>query len=227
LVSLPGVAFSKKKESGIVKRMVDDVLLVRETEQTLPNLVSAVAAGDIAACIESRKKIFELEYKAAALQRELSTKVAEGAFFGGVREDILNLIVKIHDIADRTKDAARMITLARVTDAKAIEVLRSEDMKQFLANLDNAVVALKGLIEAFAIDRKTVLERVHNVEEYEEAADVFKQNMLVALFAKTDGGTDPVTLILVRDFLFCADDVADRSENASDVALILVAKGYG
>jgi uncharacterized protein len=226
LVRLPGVTFSRK-EGIIVKRMVDYVILVRETEQTLPILVAAVAAGDVPACVESRTKIFNLESSSAAVARELSTLIAEGAFFGGVREDMLNLITKIHSIADKAKDAARLITLARVTDARAIDVLRSEDMKQFLANLDKAVVALQGLIEAFAIDRKTVLERVHNVEEYEEEADTFKQHMLVALFEKSHGEIDAVTLILVRDFVFCADDVADRSEDASDIALVLVAKGYG
>jgi len=226
LVSLPGVTFSRK-ESTIVKRLVDYVLLVRQAELVLPDLVSAVAGGNATECLASRDAIFQLESKAAAMSRELSTEIAEGAFFGGVREDMLNLISKTYSIADKAKDAARLITLARVSDAGAIELLRSEDMKQFLANLDKAVVALQGLIEAFAIGRKTVLERVHNVEEYEEAADTFKQNMLVALFQRSDGGIDPVTLILVRDFLFCADDVADKSEDASDVALVLIAKGYG
>jgi predicted phosphate transport protein (TIGR00153 family) len=226
LVSLPGVTFSRK-EGTIVKRMVDNVRLVRETEQALPSLVSAVADGDVAACLDSRNRIFELESRAAAVRRELSTLIAEGAFFGGVREDMLNLIGKIHDIADKAKDAARLITLARVTNPKAIEVLRSDDMKQFLANLDMAVVALQGTIEAFAIDRKTVIKRVHTVEGYEEVADTFKQHLLVALFEKSEGGIDPLTMILVRDFLFCADDVADRSEDASDVAIVLVAKGYG
>ena len=226
MVRLPGVTFSTK-ESAIVKRMVDDVRLIRETEQTLPGLVSAVAGGDSAACQERRDRVFDLESKAAAVHRELSTQIAEGAFFGGVREDMLDLIGKIYAVADKAKDAARLITLTRVTDATAIEVLRSEDMGQFLSNLDRAVLALQGIVEAFAMDRRTVLERVHSVEEYEEAADTFKQNMLVALFEKSQGGIDPVTLILVRDFLFCADDVADKSEDASDVALVLVAKGYG
>jgi predicted phosphate transport protein (TIGR00153 family) len=226
LVSLSGVSFSRK-EGTILKRINEDLLLVRETEQELASLVSAVAESDLVACRERRNRTFDLESKADDLHRELSTQIARGAFFGGVREDMLNLIAKIDDIADKAKDAARLITLARVTDAKALEVLRSEDMKQFLANLDLAVVALQRLVEAFAIDRKTVLERVNVVEEYEKTADTFKQNMLVALFEKSSGGIDPVTLILVRDFLFCADDIADNAEDASDVALVLVAKGYG
>lgn len=226
MVTLPGVTFSRR-EGTIVKSMVADVRLVRETEQALASLVSAVAEGDLRACLESRNRVFELESKAAAVRRDLSTLIAEGAFFGGVREDMLNLIGKIHDIADKAKDAARLITLARVTNPKAIEVLRSDDMKQFLANLDMAVAALQGIIEAFAIDRKTVIERVRTVEGFEEAADTFKQNLLAALFEKSQGGIDPLTMILVRDFLFSADDVADKSEEASDVAIVLVAKGYG
>lgn len=224
-MSLPGVSFSKK-EGDIIHQLQDDLLIVRETEQAIPGLVAAVAEGDVAACRSRRDLIFELESKAADSKRDLSMRIAQGAFFGGVREDMINLLDKIEKIADKAKDAARLITLAEITDAKARDILRSEDMRQFLANLDLAVVALQRLIEAFEIDRKTVLERVHAVEEYEEDADSFKQNILAALFEKSRG-IDPVTVILVRDFVFCADDVADNAEHASDVVLVLVAKGYG
>ena len=209
-------------------RRVQDILSVaREAEQEIPGLVAGVAEGDRASCWSRRNKIFDLEAKADAEHRDLSSQIAEGAFFGGVREDILNLIEKIHEIADKAKDAARLITLMEITDEKARGVLKSDDMKQFLGNLDLAVVALQRLIEAFEIDRKTVLERVRKVEEYEEAADAFKQNVLAALFEKSRGGIDPVTLILMKDFLFSADDVADNAEHASDIVLVLVAKGYG
>lgn len=226
MVSLPGVAFGNR-EPSILKRMLEDVTLVRQTELALAGLVGAVARGDMASRLEKRTAVFELESEAAALHRELSTQIAEGAFFGGVREDILDLIAKVYSIADKAKDAARLITLTDVTNADAISLIRSDDMKQFLTNLDNAVVSLQSVIEAFGIDRATVLERVHVVERYEEEADTYKNNMLMALFQRDAGAIDPVTLMLVRDFLFCADDVADRAEDASDVAIVLVAKGYG
>jgi len=225
LVTLPGIGFGRK-EGTIIRRLQDDLLIVRETEQEIAGLVAAVAEGDVPSCRSKRDRIFDLEAKAADAKRDLSTQIAEGAFFGGVREDMINLLDKIEKIADKAKDAARLITLAEVTDASARDILRSEDMRKFLENLDLAVVALQRLIEAFEIDRKTVLERVHAVEEYEEAADSFKQNILSALFERSRG-IDPVTVILVRDFVFCADDVADNAEHASDVVLVLVAKGYG
>ncbi len=226
MVSLPGVSFSRK-EGAILSALQANLRLVRETEQEIPGLVAAVAEGNESACRNRRARIFELRLKASASYRDISRQIAEGAFFGGVREDMISLAENVYKIADKAKDAARLITLAKITDGKAIAVLRSDDMRQFLANLDLAVDALQRLVEAFRIDRKTVLERVHTVQQYEEAADTFKQNMLAALFEKSDGGIDPVTVILVRDFLFCADDVADNAEDASDVALVLVAKGYG
>jgi predicted phosphate transport protein (TIGR00153 family) len=226
LVRLPGVAFGRK-ETMIVDGLKQNLALVRQTEQELSSLVLAVAKGDSASCIEIRGKVFDLEAKSAAMHRELGTQIAEGAFFGGVREDMLNLVDRIHKIADKAKDAARLITLTEITDAKSLRVIRSEDMEKFLESLDKAVVALQRLIEAFEIDRKTMLERVHSVEEYEEAADTFKQQMLESLFERTRDGADPLALIMVRDFLFSADDVADGAEDASDVVLVLVAKGYG
>jgi predicted phosphate transport protein (TIGR00153 family) len=226
LVSLPGVTFSRR-EGPMIRRLQEHLRLVREAEQEIPGLVEAVAKGDGISCRSRRDRIFELESKADVVHRELSTQIAEGAFFGGVREDMLNLLEKMDTIADKAKDAARLITLTEIKNAKVKEVFRSEDMRLFLANLDMAVVALQRLIEAFEISRKTIIERVHTVEEYEEAADTFKQNVLAALFEKSLGEIDPVTLILVRDFLFCADDIADNAEDASDVVLVLVAKGYG
>jgi predicted phosphate transport protein (TIGR00153 family) len=225
MVSLPGVTFGRK-EATILRAVREGLLIVRETEQEIPPLVAAVADGDAASCRSRRGRIFQLESKAADAKRDLSSQIAEGAFFGGVREDMINLLDKIEKIADKAKDAARLLTLAEIADTEAREILRSEDMRQFLASLDMAVVALQRLIEAFEIDRKTILERLHAVKDNEEAADTFKQKILAALFERSRG-IDPVTMILVRDFVFCADDMADNAEHASDVVLVLVAKGYG
>lgn len=226
MVTLPGVTFSRK-EGAIIERLKEDLGVVREAEQQLPNVVAAVAKGDVASCLAARDRIFQLEDKADEVRRELSTQIAQGAFFGGVREDMLGLLEKIDNIADKAKDSAQLITLTEVSDPKARSVLASDDMRDFLANLDAAVVALQQTIGAFEKDRKTILGLVHEVEKYEEAADDSKHRMLRTLFDPSGGKMDPVTLILVMDFLFSADDVADNAEDASDVVTVLVAKGYG
>lgn len=223
---VPGVTFSRK-EGTLVKRIYDDLQIVRDVENRIPALVEAVAAGNGQLAYQIRDKMYESETKADEVHRELSTAIAEGAFFGGVREDFLELLEKIDNIADKAKGAAQLITLTDIIDPKACGVLRSDDMKQFLSNLDLAVESLQQLVKGFEIDRKTIMERIHLVEQYEQAADDSKHKMLKALFDGTGERIDPLTLLLVRDFLFCADDVADNAEDASDVVLVLVAKGYG
>jgi uncharacterized protein Yka (UPF0111/DUF47 family) len=70
------------------------------------------------------------------------------------------------------------------------------------------------------------VSRVHRVEEFEELADTMKDALLRELFRYPRIG-DTLAIIQLRDFLFAADDVADNAEDASDVILVLVAKGYG
>ena len=51
------------KETTIVDRLKQNLAVVRQTEQELPGLVSAVAKSDFASSRESKGKVFELEAK--------------------------------------------------------------------------------------------------------------------------------------------------------------------
>lgn len=170
--------------------------------------------------------VFDAETEADEIHRGLSLKIAEGAFFGGVREDILNLLERIDDIADAAKDAARFLESDSQLLSQAPTILGTENMRLFCADLGSAVAALTDLVKALEVNKKEALSKVHTVEAFEEAADAHKAALLKELFAG-ERSMDPVTVIQLRDFIFVADDVADRAEDASDVILILIAKGYG
>ena len=205
-----------EKHIAIVKRSVDD----------FAKLVDAVARG----AAEDAKLFFDgviaCEKEADEVHRMLSTEIAEGAFFGGVREDMLGLLENIDSIADSAKDASRVLEAQWRLDSFAIALLRSEAMSQFVANLRSAVNSLGDLVAAFRTNRKEMLSRVHDVEDFEESADSNKDQLIKQLFQSTEH-PDPITVIQMRDFIFVADDIADNAEDASDVVLVLVAKGYG
>ena len=62
------------------------------------------------------KNVFEiekLEKKADEIHREIVNSICEGVFFGGIREDILNLLEKIDNIADSAKDSAKILILRK------------------------------------------------------------------------------------------------------------------
>jgi len=143
-----------------------------------------------------------------------------------VREDIINLIQTDDHIADSAKDAARLLVIGSEADHGYLELLKSEHMSSFQGNLLSAVTALEALIQGLQVDRSAVLARVRAVEDFEEAADTEKDQLLRQLFSKPRT-MDPVSIIELRDFIFASDEIADNSERASDVVLVLVAKGYG
>ena len=225
MVSLSGFSINRR-ERAILDGVGSHLGAVKRSVEDFGGLVDSLSSGDAASAGRFFDAVMGDETKADTIHRDLSLRVANGAFFGGVREDILALLEKIDDIADSAKDASRLLNVELGMDGPAIELLRSDGMRLFIADLKGAVSALENLIAAFTISKKEVLARVHSVEEFEESADSRKDVLLRELF-KDASKLNPVTVIQLRDFIFVADDIADNAEDASDVVLVLIAKGYG
>jgi hypothetical protein len=224
-VKLRPFSFINRKESKVVLELEGYFRIVQKTVEAFAALVKTMADSDQA----EAKRLFQLvldgESEADAVHRTLSMAIAEGAFFGGIREDILNLMETMDNVADSAKDAARFLESEEDLDDFALSLLKSDEMRLFVSNLQSAVGALGDLIAAFNLGRKELLSRISAVEEWEEAADTSKDQLMKRLF-KSSANPNPVTVIQMRDFLFVADDIADYAEDSSDVILVLAAKGY-
>ena len=217
---------SFRKERAILEGVRRHLEIVGQSVQSFSDAVGAAARGDAADTAREIEKVFAKETEADTVHRELSLEIAEGAFFGGVREDILNLLEAIDNIADSAKDAVRFLSSDSALSEEGRAVFQSAHMERFLSNLRSAFEALRTLVAAFDLGKKEILSKVHAVEEFEEDADSEKDALLKELFGRA-GSMDAVTVIQLRDFVFIADDIADNAEDASDVILVLVAKGYG
>lgn len=214
-----------RKENDILDGIEKHIATVERTVESFGQLVDAAAKGTTTDAKVFFGAVIAGEKEADGVHRALSMRIAEGAFFGGIREDILNLLEKIDNIADSAKDASRFLEAEGSLDAFAVSLLNSEAMNEFVANLKSAVHSLAYLVVAFRNSRKEMLARIHTIEEFEEAADSNKDQLMGQLFANT-AQPNPITVIQMRDFLFVADDIADNAEDASDVVLVLLAKGY-
>lgn len=215
-----------KREREVFNGVLLLLKTVSDTVESFESSVSLLAEGKTQAADAMVGKVFDGETKADGIHRDLNQKIAEGAFFGGVREDILDLMEKVDNIADSAKDAARFLSSDSSLAVEAKDRLGSPDMKRFLAALRASVTALTSLVGALKHGKKEALSKVEAVEDFEEEADTHKDALLKALFA-ADRSMNPVTVIQLRDFIFVADNVADNAEDASDVILVLIAKGYG
>lgn len=218
--------FLNRKENEIIDGIKKHLGVCKETVTEFTKLVFAVGEGDEATAARCYQGVLDLEMKADGVYRGLSVKVAQGAFFGGIREDILGLMKTIDTIADTAKESGRFLTLGKVKDEDARDLLHSPEIARFMESLLAAVSSLQELIAALDSDKDAVLSKVQRVQKAEETADEAKLPILKKLFEEA-GQINPVTVIQLRDFVFAADNIADNSENASDVVLVLVAKGYG
>lgn len=218
-------SFIGRKESKIIQEIEDYFRIVRKTVDGFSSLVKKMADRDQTEAKNLFQLVLDGESEADSVHRTLSMAIAEGAFFGGIREDILNLLETMDNVADSAKDAARFLESEEDLDDFALSLLGSNEMRAFVSNLQSAVGALGDLIGAFELGKKEILSRIAAVEEWEEAADSSKDKLMRQLF-RSSSNPNPVTVIQMRDFLFVADDIADYAEDASDVILVLAAKGY-
>lgn len=217
------------RERSILEDIATHLAMVKECVVAYQYLVTNCAQTEDRSrpSRELLAQVFSLEAKAKEKRRAISGRIAEGAFFGGVREDILNLIQTDDKIADKAKDAARLLAMTIDARPEMRTILGSEHMTGFQKNLLASVTALESLIQALREDDKHgILSKVRAVEDFEEAADTEKDHLLRSLLDSPDT-VDPVSIIEMRDFIFASDDIADNAESASDVVIVLVAKGYG
>jgi uncharacterized protein len=221
-----GFLSGRGRERKVFEGILSLLDTVSKTVDSFEASVSATAEGDAQLASATVNEVFDSETRADEIHRDLSMKIAEGAFFGGVREDILDLMEKIDNIADSAKDAARFLASDSRLGLEARPTLGSSNMKLFMADLKKAVAALIDLVKALESGKEAALSKIHVVEDFEEQADTHKDALLKELFNSAET-MDAVSVIQLRDFIFISDDVADSAEDASDVILVLIAKGYG
>jgi hypothetical protein len=217
---------SFRREGAILEAVRRHLGVVDQTVDAFCDAVGAAAMGDRTGASNQIEEVFRGETEADAIHRELSLKIAEGAFFGGIREDFLDLLESMDNIADSAKDAVRFLSSDTALTGEGRAIFQSDNMRRFVTNLRSSVDALETLTAALGHGKKEILSKVHSVEEFEEEADSDKDALLKELFDKANS-MNPVTVIQLRDFIFVADNIADNAEDASDVILVLVAKGYG
>lgn len=170
-------------------------------------------------------EIDRLETRADEIQREIVSRICEGAFFGGIREDLLNLLEKVDNIADSAKDAAKILKVRRLGDHIMSHLFENDDLFEYLLNCTLAVRKVKEVISGLRKGKDAALEPIKLVEEYEEKADDIKTGILKRIFERADQ-FDVLSVVQIQNFINIADNIADNAEDATDIVLILIAKGY-
>lgn len=213
-------------ENEVLDIVISNLDFSIETARHLTNLVDSLKNQDRTKAAEDAKIIGDMETKADGMHQRAVETISGGSFFGGIREDILGLLEDIDNIADAAKDSSRIFS-QRTIPFETVDYLFKSDVSSFIQKLIDTAEELKVAILALSEKdaKKKVLELATKVERREEEADEIRATILDNLL-KNEIKADPLDIILLKQFLEVADDVADSSEDASDVLLVLASKGY-
>jgi predicted phosphate transport protein (TIGR00153 family) len=213
-------------EKDVLNLVVTNLDFSVETARGLVKLVDSLKNHDKPSALTAAKSIGEMETKADSMHQKAIEKISSGSFFGGIREDFLEMLEAIDNIADAAKDSSRVFSQRNIPP-EVIAYLFKADVRSFIDKLIQTDEALKEAVQALGEkDAKTkVVELAAKVERKEEEADDLRARILDNLL-KNEIKADPLDIIMLKEFLEIADDVADSAEDASDVLLVLIAKGY-
>jgi predicted phosphate transport protein (TIGR00153 family) len=216
--------FFSSGEKRILGNVVANLDVSIDAARHLMKLVSSLQKYDYEDVDAEYGIIASLEEKEDVMHRSLVREIAMESFFGGIREDFLNLLERIDSIADEAKDAAKIVHQRKIPK-DTVDYLFRGDVSLFISTCVKTAELLRDSVLALEKSKTEVLSLVEAVEKSEEEADAIRYGILENLLKNEING-NVLDIILLKDFLNTADDVADNSEYGSDVMQILVAKGY-
>jgi len=216
--------FLSRGEHEILNQV--SVMLATSVESTrhLLALVQSLKKYDYDLVNKEYETIVTLEGETDRQNRSLVREICTGSFFGGIKEDLLNLLELIDNVADSSKGAGEIFH-ERQIPKPVIDYLFKEDVELFVSTCIATAELLGEDIKALERSKSEVLSLAEKVEESEERADEIRYRIIKHLF-KNEIDAKSLDIVMLKDFLVTADDIADNSEHGSDVLLILVAKGY-
>jgi predicted phosphate transport protein (TIGR00153 family) len=203
---------------ALLKRHVE--LSLRASVQ-VQDVFDRLAAGDHASAYVSYLEVDKVETEADGVHRELVDKLSTGVFFANLGTDLMSLAEKVDGVADSAKAAAKILIQRRLEAAELAPI--REKVTELLAVTAKAVSSLETAIESLGREIGELVMHAHEVEEYEESADVLKEALIEHIFTLD---LQVLSVIQLREFVNMVDNVSDNAEDGADVLYILVSKGY-
>jgi len=213
-----------KREKRVLDLISQHLAMVQRCGKELEQMISSIEQMNWVLVKDQAEIISRYESMADDLHREAVIQIAQGAFFAGMREDFLDLLEKIDEIADASQDAARVIADAPV-ERRVLDYLfaGNSTIRQLVEGIDTGVATLAQSVEALRTNADVAVNKAFEVERIEEAVDQVKAE-LIARLSEHRLEINVLTYLQLREFIFKLDEVADAAENCSDLVITIVVK---
>lgn len=180
----------------------------------LKESVGALCEGQPEETRRLHEQLAAAEHEADELRRDLLAKLSQGILLPPDRQDLVQLVTLLDDVADHAHGASRLLALLHEVPAGF-----ADDLRLFASMLTEAVGVLDQALHALSEGQaRDALEACTKVETIEENADRLKSEMLGRLFfAEMHAGT----LLLMHDLIEAMENTADHAEDTADLVRVL------
>ncbi len=216
--------FSKGKGNNMQELLLEHTLLVLNSVDNFQKMIESLRLLDLENAGKFEEMVEKFETEADEVHRENVAQICRGSFFGYLREDILQFMEMTDSVADSAKEASRALTLRRVPEQMLAKFL-TDTVMNYVNESANTAKSLLDVIKSLNMKRDIVMEKVRAVEQLEESADTLKNKVFQELYSRPDD-YDTLTVLQLKEFVAATDKIADSAEDASDIVLIMLAKGY-
>jgi predicted phosphate transport protein (TIGR00153 family) len=203
---------------GLLNRHVE---LSLKASKLMRDVFQALLAGDHAAAYVAYLEIDKAETEADDVHRELVDKLSTGVFFANLGTDLMNLAENVDGIADSAKAAAKVLIQRRLEPTDLVPI--RERVVEHLEVTERAVSSLQTAIQGMGNGKGELVNYAHQVEEYEESADVIRDALMEQIFTLD---ISVLSVLQLKEFIGMVDNVSDSAEDGADILYILVSKGY-
>jgi predicted phosphate transport protein (TIGR00153 family) len=216
--------FGSKREKRVLDLIAEHLAMVQRCAKELKNMVDSVEQKNWVLVKSQSEIVSRYESMADDLHREAVIQIAQGAFFAGMREDFLDLIEEVDDIADAAQDAARAIAEAPIESSVLGYLQKGEPtIRQLVDRVDRCVTILVESVESLRTNAELAVNESLEVEKAEAAADQMKSELISRLSTRRQK-MDALTYLQVKEIILKLDEVADAAENCSDLVITIVVK---
>ncbi|MBT4423884.1 DUF47 family protein [Candidatus Bathyarchaeota archaeon] len=206
--------FAPKRGVNVLEMVEKHLDLTQNAAISLYKMVEVAASTNQEKGSAVFTDISRFERAADDLRRTMVKELTEGEMYPEERDDLMELVRAVDQIADWSKEAGRI--LRTIPFEKTPDSIKTATLNMAKANVD-CVEVLKQSIHALSDDPKTALELADKVEMLEETIDDLYGEGRFHFAREKFPEFSIGSLILMNEFFDAIETVADWSENTADI----------
>ncbi len=206
--------FAPKRGENVLEMVEKHLELTQNAAISLYKMVEIAAESDQKQGSIVFTDISKFEREADELRRNMVRELTESEMFPEERDDLMELVRAVDQVADWSKEAGRI--LRTFPFEKAPDSLKTATLNMAKANVD-CVKVLGQSIHALHSNPSQVLQLADQVEMLEETIDDLYGEIRFLFAAEKFNGFSVGSQILMNEFFDAIETVADWCENSADI----------